>query len=166
MVACPRMARRTSSSPPRFPTSTTSPILVRLPSPPALLRALTAPWAGNIIGSTLSADVFARYARQRNERVLYVSQRGSPLASGAQLTQTRRRSVEQTSMGQQPRSWQRRRAADPRHSATSVRASPSSESLSSSCRPLIDHKLHAEAYEWFQIGFDHFGRTSTPLQTE
>lgn len=30
----------------------------------------------------------------------------------------------------------------------------------------LDHKLHAEAYEWFQIGFDHFGRTSTPLQTE
>lgn len=29
-----------------------------------------------------------------------------------------------------------------------------------------DHKLHAEAYEWFEIGFDHFGRTSTPKQTE
>jgi methionyl-tRNA synthetase len=32
--------------------------------------------------------------------------------------------------------------------------------------PTTDHKLHAEAYEWFQIGFDHFGRTSTPKQTE
>lgn len=31
---------------------------------------------------------------------------------------------------------------------------------------LADHKLHAEAYEWFEIGFDHFGRTSTEKQTE
>lgn len=30
--------------------------------------------AGNIIGSTLSADVFARYSRQRNNRTLYVRQ--------------------------------------------------------------------------------------------
>ncbi len=28
------------------------------------------------------------------------------------------------------------------------------------------HALHAEVYEWFQIGFDHFGRTTTPKQTE
>lgn len=28
-----------------------------------------------------------------------------------------------------------------------------------------DNKLHAEAYEWFEIGFDHFGRTSDPMQT-
>ncbi|KAF5391571.1 hypothetical protein D9757_002381 [Collybiopsis confluens] len=26
--------------------------------------------------------------------------------------------------------------------------------------------LHKETYEWFDIGFDHFGRTSTPLHTE
>lgn len=32
---------------------------------------------GNIIGSTLSADVFARYQRQRNLRVLYVSTRSA-----------------------------------------------------------------------------------------
>lgn len=30
---------------------------------------------GNIIGSTLSADVYARYSRQRNHRTLYVSAR-------------------------------------------------------------------------------------------
>lgn len=29
-----------------------------------------------------------------------------------------------------------------------------------------DHKIHADSYEWFEIGFDHFGRTSTPKQTE
>jgi len=29
-----------------------------------------------------------------------------------------------------------------------------------------DHKLHADSYNWFEIGFDHFGRTSTEKQTE
>lgn len=35
-------------------------------------------------------------------------------------------------------------------------------------RELCDkfHKLHAETYEWFDIGFDYFGRTSTDKQTE
>ncbi|KYQ90893.1 methionyl-tRNA synthetase [Tieghemostelium lacteum] len=28
------------------------------------------------------------------------------------------------------------------------------------------HKIHAEIYEWFNIGFDKFGRTSTQSQTE
>lgn len=28
------------------------------------------------------------------------------------------------------------------------------------------HHIHKEVYDWFQIGFDHFGRTSTPEQTE
>jgi methionyl-tRNA synthetase len=36
-----------------------------------------------------------------------------------------------------------------------------------SCKELCDKysRLHAEIYEWFQISFDHFGRTSTPQQT-
>ncbi len=35
-------------------------------------------------------------------------------------------------------------------------------------RELCDrfHKIHAEIYKWFNINFDHFGRTSTPRQTE
>lgn len=35
-------------------------------------------------------------------------------------------------------------------------------------RELCDryHKLHKEIYEWFDISFDKFGRTSTPIQTE
>ncbi len=35
-------------------------------------------------------------------------------------------------------------------------------------RELCDyyHKIHKEIYEWFNIAFDHFGRTSTPQQTE
>jgi methionyl-tRNA synthetase len=28
------------------------------------------------------------------------------------------------------------------------------------------HKIHADIYRWFGIGFDIFGRTSTPIQTE
>lgn len=28
------------------------------------------------------------------------------------------------------------------------------------------HKIHAEIYEWFNISFDKFGRTSTEEQTE
>lgn len=35
-------------------------------------------------------------------------------------------------------------------------------------RELCDHyhKIHEEIYKWFNISFDYFGRTSTPLQTE
>ena len=35
-------------------------------------------------------------------------------------------------------------------------------------RELCDryHEIHKKIYEWFNISFDHFGRTSTPLQTE
>ncbi|KAI0472631.1 tRNA synthetases class I (M)-domain-containing protein [Xylariaceae sp. FL0804] len=28
------------------------------------------------------------------------------------------------------------------------------------------HKAHKECYDWFEIGFDHFGRSSNPKQTE
>lgn len=28
------------------------------------------------------------------------------------------------------------------------------------------HAIHKEVYEWFDISFDEFGRTSTPQQTE
>ena len=36
-----------------------------------------------------------------------------------------------------------------------------------SCQDICDkyHKLHSEIYQWFDIGFDHFGRTTTPKQT-
>ncbi|MDR0600178.1 MAG: methionine--tRNA ligase [Treponema sp.] len=35
-------------------------------------------------------------------------------------------------------------------------------------RELCDryHRIHADIYRWFNIGFDIFGRTSTPIQTE
>lgn len=28
------------------------------------------------------------------------------------------------------------------------------------------HAIHRDIYEWFMISFDHFGRTTTPNQTE
>ncbi|XP_050499287.1 methionine--tRNA ligase, cytoplasmic [Diabrotica virgifera virgifera] len=37
-----------------------------------------------------------------------------------------------------------------------------------SCREICDkyHKIHKEIYEWFNISFDYFGRTSEPQQTQ
>lgn len=36
------------------------------------------------------------------------------------------------------------------------------------CQELCDrfHVLHAEIYSWFDIAFDHFGRTTTPAHTK
>lgn len=37
-----------------------------------------------------------------------------------------------------------------------------------SCRDICDKyfQIHRDIYKWFNISFDHFGRTSTPEQTE
>ncbi|KAI0784527.1 methionyl-tRNA synthetase [Abortiporus biennis] len=81
------------------------------------------PHLGNIIGSTLSADVFAR-----NRRTLYVC------------------------------------GTDEYGTATETQALK--ENLTP--RELCDkyNVFHVETYKWFHIGFDYFGRTSTPLHTE
>lgn len=86
------------------------------------------PHLGNIIGSTLSADVFSRYNRTRNRRTLYIC--GTDEYGTATETQALKEGI--------------------------------------TPRELCDkyHVLHKETYEWFDIGFDHFGRTSTPLHTE
>ncbi|GLB40404.1 putative class-I aminoacyl-tRNA synthetase family protein [Lyophyllum shimeji] len=86
------------------------------------------PHLGNIIGSTLSADVFSRYNRTRNRTTLYIC--GTDEYGTATETQ-----------------------------ALKERITP---------RELCDkyYPLHKETYEWFDIGFDYFGRTSTPLHTE
>ncbi|GAA5972643.1 hypothetical protein JCM8115_006458 [Rhodotorula mucilaginosa] len=86
------------------------------------------PHLGNIIGSTLSADVFARYSRQRNQRTLYIC------------------------------------GTDEYGTTTEVMAAKEGLSPQALCDKY--HRLHADSYEWFEIGFDHFGRTSTPKQTE
>ncbi|BGP49082.1 methionine--tRNA ligase mes1 [Rhodotorula kratochvilovae] len=94
----------------------------------ALPYVNNAPHLGNIIGSTLSADVFARYSRQRNQRTLYIC------------------------------------GTDEYGTTTEVMAAKEGVSPQALCDKY--HKIHADSYEWFEIGFDHFGRTSTPKQTE
>ncbi|KIY43947.1 methionyl-tRNA synthetase [Fistulina hepatica ATCC 64428] len=86
------------------------------------------PHLGNIIGSTLSADVFSRYSRTRNRRTLYVC------------------------------------GTDEYGTATETQALKDGVTPKELCDRF--YKLHKETYEWFEIGFDHFGRTSTPLHTE
>ncbi|KAJ7678877.1 tRNA synthetases class I (M)-domain-containing protein [Mycena polygramma] len=86
------------------------------------------PHLGNIIGSTLSADVFSRYSRTRNRTTLYIC--GTDEYGTATETQALKEGI--------------------------------------TPRELCDkyHLVHKDTYEWFDIGFDHFGRTSTPLHTE
>ncbi|ORY25931.1 tRNA synthetases class I (M)-domain-containing protein [Naematelia encephala] len=85
------------------------------------------PHLGNIIGSVLSADVFARYSRTLNVPTLFIC------------------------------------GTDEYGTATETKA------LEEGVTPLElttkFHKLHADIYKWFEIGFDHFGRTSTPQHT-
>ena len=54
--------------------------------------------------------------------------------------------------------------ADEYGTATELKA----EELNMTCRDLCDHymKIHKEIYDWFQIEFDYFGRTSTPNPKE
>lgn len=86
------------------------------------------PHLGNIIGSVLSADVFSRYHKARNNNTLYIC------------------------------------GTDEYGTATETKA------LEEKCTPqeLCDkyHVLHRDIYKWFDIGFDYFGRTTTPAQTE
>ncbi|THH33227.1 hypothetical protein EUX98_g996 [Antrodiella citrinella] len=86
------------------------------------------PHLGNIIGSSLSADVFARYNRTRNRRTLYVC--GTDEYGTATETQALKEKI------------------TPRELCDKYNA------------------LHVETYKWFGLGFDYFGRTSTPLHSE
>ena len=86
------------------------------------------PHLGNIIGSTLSADVYARYSRTQNRNTLYIC------------------------------------GTDEYGTATETKALEEGVSPQALCDKY--HALHAQVYEWFQIGFDYFGRTSTPKQTD
>ncbi|GMY15990.1 methionine--tRNA ligase, cytoplasmic [Fagus crenata] len=86
------------------------------------------PHLGNLIGSVLSADVFARYCRLRGYNAVYIC------------------------------------GTDEYGTATETKA------MEENCTPkeICDkyHAIHKEVYEWFNISFDKFGRTSTPQQTE
>ncbi|KAK4269733.1 hypothetical protein QN277_022851 [Acacia crassicarpa] len=86
------------------------------------------PHLGNIIGSVLSADVFARYCRIRGYNALYIC------------------------------------GTDEYGTATETKA------MEEKCSPkeICDkyYVIHKEVYDWFNISFDKFGRTSAPQQTE
>ncbi|KAF2466951.1 methionyl-tRNA synthetase [Lindgomyces ingoldianus] len=86
------------------------------------------PHLGNIVGSVLSADVFARYARARGYNTLYVC------GTDEYGTATETKAIEENITPQQ----------------------------------LCDkyYALHSDVYKWFQISFDHFGRTPTQQQTD
>ncbi|KAG8753964.1 hypothetical protein FRC11_006932 [Ceratobasidium sp. 423] len=86
------------------------------------------PHLGNIIGSTLSADVFARYNRARNRKTLYIC--GTDEYGTATETQALKEKI------------------TPRELCDKYSA------------------LHRETYQWFELSFDHFGRTSIPEQTQ
>lgn len=86
------------------------------------------PHLGNIIGSVLSADIYARYAKNRNYNTLFVC------------------------------------GTDEYGTATETKALEEHVTPQQLCDKY--HHLHKEIYDWFDIGFDFFGRTTTDLQTD
>lgn len=86
------------------------------------------PHLGNIVGSVLSADIFARYCKTRNYNTLFIC------GTDEYGTATETKALEEN--------------VTPRELCTKY------------------HKIHADVYKWFQIGFDYFGRTTTEQQTE
>lgn len=86
------------------------------------------PHLGNIIGSVLSADIYSRYAKNRNYNVLYIG------------------------------------GTDEYGTATETKALEEKVTPKELCDKY--YKVHKEVYDWFQVGFDYFGRTTTDLQTE
>ncbi|KAF4550006.1 Methionine--tRNA ligase-like protein [Elsinoe fawcettii] len=86
------------------------------------------PHLGNIIGSVLSADVFARYCKARGYNTLFVC------------------------------------GTDEYGTATETKAIEEKVTPQELCDKY--NKLHAEVYDWFEIGFDIFGRTPTQQQTD
>lgn len=86
------------------------------------------PHLGNIIGSVLSADVFARYCRTRGYNTLLIG------------------------------------GTDEYGTATETKALEENITPRELCDKF--HTIHKAVYDWFQIDFDLFGRTSTEEQTE
>ncbi|KAI9734941.1 MAG: putative methionine--tRNA ligase, cytoplasmic protein rar1 [Cirrosporium novae-zelandiae] len=86
------------------------------------------PHLGNIIGSVLSADVFARYNKARGNNTLFVC------------------------------------GTDEYGTATETKALEEKVTPQELCSKY--HKIHAEVYDWFEIGFDIFGRTPTENHTK
>ncbi len=86
------------------------------------------PHLGNIIGSVLSADVFARYCRIAGYKTLYIC------------------------------------GTDEYGTATEIKAREEHVSPKQICDKY--HQIHKQVYDWFNISFDYFGRTSTENHTK
>ncbi|KAL1967522.1 hypothetical protein VTN77DRAFT_3037 [Rasamsonia byssochlamydoides] len=86
------------------------------------------PHLGNIVGSVLSADVFARYQKACGRPTLFIC------------------------------------GTDEYGTATETKALEEGVTPEELCAKY--NKIHQEVYEWFEIGFDHFGRTPTQKHTE
>jgi methionyl-tRNA synthetase len=86
------------------------------------------PHLGNLIGSTLSADVFARYSRLKGVPTLYIC------------------------------------GTDRYGTATEIKALEEKTTPAEICQKY--HALHEDIYKFFQIQFDYFGHTDTPLHTQ
>ncbi|KAK5660095.1 hypothetical protein OQA88_13564 [Cercophora sp. LCS_1] len=86
------------------------------------------PHLGNVIGSTLSADVYARYSRLRGRETLYIC------------------------------------GTDEYGTATETRALEAGVTPQALCDEF--HAKHKAIYDWFELSFDYFGRTTTEHQTK
>jgi methionyl-tRNA synthetase len=86
------------------------------------------PHLGNVVGSVLSADVYARFSKLRDRPTLFIC------------------------------------GTDEYGTATETKALETGQTPQELCDEF--HVKHKEVYDWFEIGFDHFGRTTTPKQTE
>lgn len=86
------------------------------------------PHLGNIIGSVLSADVYARYCKARGYSTLFIG------------------------------------GTDEYGTATETKALEEGVTPRELCDKF--YTIHKAVYDWFQIDFDLFGRTSTEQQTE
>jgi methionyl-tRNA synthetase len=86
------------------------------------------PHLGNLIGSTLSADVFARFSKSIGIDTMYIC------------------------------------GTDRYGTATEIKAMEEKTTPEELCRKY--HAIHEEVYRFFQLQFDHFGSTDTPLHTK
>ncbi|OAQ83569.1 hypothetical protein PCL_05345 [Purpureocillium lilacinum] len=86
------------------------------------------PHLGNVVGSVLSADVYARFSRLRDRPTIYIC------------------------------------GTDEYGTATETKALETGQTPQQLCDEF--HAKHKEVYDWFEIGFDYFGRTTTEKQTE
>lgn len=105
----------------------------------------------------MSADVFARYNRTMNRRTLYIC------GTDEYGTTTENRALKD-GLSPRARELPASRVLILRQSRRHAsRQASDNDCVGTVCDKF--HKVHKESYDWFEIDFDHFGRTSTPEQT-